>query len=75
MKSGLLLILFIIPLLSVASTIKVCKSCKVSSITVAVDLAKDGDSIIVAKGIYKEHNIIIRKSLSLIGVDNPIIDG
>jgi len=76
MKRSFLLLFFIIPLLSFASTIEVCKSCKINTITAAIALAKDGDSILVNKGVYKEHNVIlINKSVSIIGVGNPVIDG
>ncbi|MCF6180447.1 nitrous oxide reductase family maturation protein NosD [Lutibacter sp.] len=59
-----------------ASTITVCKSCKIKTIKEAVSLSKDGDSILIKKGIYKEQSIIIiNKSIHLIGENNPIIDG
>lgn len=38
-------------------------------------MAKDGDTILLQKGIYKEGNIIINKSIRLIGVDQPVLDG
>ena len=40
----------------------------------AIDAASPGDEITVAKGIYKE-NIVIDKSVKLIGLDWPVIDG
>ncbi len=46
-----------------------------SSITTAIQIASDGDTIIVFSGIYKEGNIILNKELCLIGIDTPIIDG
>jgi nitrous oxidase accessory protein len=59
-----------------ANTITVCKSCKIQTIKEAVSLSKDGDTILIKKGIYKEQSIIIiNKSIHLIGVNNPIIDG
>jgi len=58
-----------------ASTITVCNSCKVSSIKEAVLVAKNGDTIYVKKGNYKETLIHINKSIHLIGEDYPIIDG
>lgn len=38
-------------------------------------LAQNGDTILVEKGIYKEQNIIIDKSIVLIGKDLPVFDG
>lgn len=58
-----------------AQQIEVCASCNVKTISSAILLAKDGDEIIVKKGIYKEHNLVINKSIKLIGIDNPIVDG
>jgi len=58
-----------------ANTITVCKSCKIQTIKEAVSLSKDGDSILIKKGIYKEQNITIHKSIHLIGENNPVIDG
>jgi nitrous oxidase accessory protein len=59
-----------------ANTITVCKSCKIQTIKEAVSLSKDGDTILIKKGTYKEQSIIIiNKSIHLIGENNPIIDG
>jgi len=59
-----------------ASTITVCKSCKINTLKEAISLSKDGDTILVKKGIYKEHNIsILNKSIHIIGENNPVIDG
>jgi nitrous oxidase accessory protein len=58
-----------------AQTIEVCESCAVSSLKQAVNQAKDFDTIIVKKGTYKEHDIIINKPLTIIGENYPVIDG
>lgn len=58
-----------------ANTITVCNSCEVASIKEALALANEHDTILVKKGIYKEHSIIINKPLTIIGEDYPIIDG
>ena len=50
------------------------ESGKNSSIQLAIDSAAHGDTIFVEKGIYNEFNIIIKKPLTLIGFDYPIID-
>jgi nitrous oxidase accessory protein len=72
-------VLYIVILLSFytnASTIDVCSSCDIKSIKEAVFLAKNGDTILVKKGVYKESSIIlINKELHLIGEGNPIVDG
>ncbi len=60
---------------STAQHIKVCPDCKIKSIGQAIKLANKGDKILIKGGIYKEGNIIIDKSISIIGIDNPILDG
>jgi nitrous oxidase accessory protein len=41
----------------------------------AINTSQIGDTIIVAPGIYKEKNIIVNKSLVLLGVGYPVLDG
>ncbi len=58
-----------------SNTIEVCSSCNISSIKAAVEAANPGDTIVIQKGTYKEYNIEITKPLTIIGEDNPVIDG
>ncbi|WNH08896.1 nitrous oxide reductase family maturation protein NosD [Thalassobellus suaedae] len=58
-----------------AQKIEVCNSCAISSLKKAIMQAKDYDTIIVKKGIYKEHKILIDKPLTIIGKNYPLIDG
>jgi len=58
-----------------ANTIEVCKSCNVKTIKQALFLAKDNDTILVKKGIYKEHLLQVNKAITIIGDDLPTIDG
>lgn len=60
---------------SKAEKIIVCDSCEVKTIKEAVSLSKDGDTILVKKGVYKETLINISKSIHLIGEGFPVIDG
>lgn len=55
--------------------VEVCKNCKITSIKEAIKVAKDFDTILVRKGTYKEHNIVINKPLTIIGKEYPVIDG
>jgi len=57
-----------------ANTIEICATCKVQSIKKAVFLAKAGDTILIKKGLYKETNININKSIHVIGENYPVID-
>ncbi|MFT7605702.1 MAG: nitrous oxidase accessory protein [Saprospiraceae bacterium] len=58
-----------------ARTIEVCNTCEAHSITKAIEIAQDGDVLLIGKGIYKEGNITINKALTLRGIDLPILDG
>lgn len=55
--------------------IEVCPQCKFSSIDSAIKFASIGDTILIKSGIYKEHKLIINKSLHIIGEGKPVIDG
>ncbi|MCS6975326.1 MAG: nitrous oxide reductase family maturation protein NosD [Cyclobacteriaceae bacterium] len=46
-----------------------------SSIGAAIQAAAPNDTIIVLRGIYREGNLRIRKSLVLLGEGNPVLDG
>jgi nitrous oxidase accessory protein len=58
-----------------ANTIIVGKDQLVTSLSKAVALANNDDTILLKKGIYKEGNIVINKPLRIIGIDQPILDG
>ncbi|MFD0989382.1 nitrous oxide reductase family maturation protein NosD [Mariniflexile jejuense] len=60
---------------SYAQKIEVCKNCTTSTLKKAIAIAKDFDTIIVKKGTYKEHDILINKPLTIIGKNYPVIDG
>lgn len=74
-----LIYIFLLLMLSASSvfskTLTVCQSCEYKTIKSALQAAKDGDTILVKPGIYKEANIKITKSISLIGEGMPTIDG
>ncbi len=58
-----------------AKTITVCSSCSIKTIQEGIAQASEGDTVLVKKGIYKEINITIDKSLVLLGENLPTIDG
>ncbi|SDG62415.1 nitrous oxide reductase family maturation protein NosD [Winogradskyella thalassocola] len=58
-----------------AQTVEVCKTCPISTLSDGISQAKDFDTIVVKKGTYKEHNVIVDKPLTIIGENYPIIDG
>ncbi len=60
---------------SYGNDLEVCKSCTYKSIKEAVEKAAPFDTIYVKEGTYYEFNIEITKALTIIGENNPIIDG
>lgn len=45
------------------------------TISSAINAAQPGDTIFVDSGIYREKNLIINKSIVLIGIGSPVLDG
>jgi nitrous oxidase accessory protein len=72
-----LVVIFNLALISAgfATEIIVDPAGEIKTITQALALAENGDRIVVAKGRYREGNIAIDKSVELIGIDFPVIDG
>lgn len=58
-----------------AATIQVGTNFPVKKIKQALALAKDGDTILVHSGIYKEGTILINKKIYFIGKNFPVLDG
>ncbi|HEX3302332.1 MAG TPA: nitrous oxide reductase family maturation protein NosD [Thermomicrobiales bacterium] len=57
-----------------AAELEVCPTCTVTSLADAVALAEPGATITVRGGTYPG-GMVITKSLTLVGVENPVIDG
>ena len=55
--------------------IRVCNGCHFSSVREAVHFASPHDSLIIEHGKYIESTIYIDKSLSITGLNQPVIDG
>lgn len=70
-----LFILFFISLSLKATTIHIGKNHPIQSIKKGIALAKDGDTIIVHGGWYREGNIIIDKKIVFLGKNLPVLDG
>jgi len=69
----LIVLLFAQPLF--ARTITVGQNSAVRTLRQGIAQARNGDTVLLQKGVYKEGNIIINKSIHLIGVDHPVLDG
>ena len=47
----------------------------VTSLKKAIDLAKDKDSLLLLGGLYREGSMLLTKSPTIIGQNNPVLDG
>ena len=71
----LTLLLIFVSLRISARTIEVCATCEVKTIKEAVLMAQDYDSVLVKSGTYKESKIEVTKSINIVGVGLPVLDG
>ncbi len=60
---------------SFCNQFEVGKNKEFKKISIAIASSNHGDTIYVVEGLYKEGSILINKKLTLIGINNPIIDG
>jgi nitrous oxidase accessory protein len=58
-----------------AKTIYIGKQQTIKTIQQALIVAVNGDTVLVEQGHYHEKNIIINKSIFLIGINHPVLDG
>lgn len=75
MRSTLIIILFFVSNCICAKQIYVGATHACKTITKAIKEANERDTVFIDKGIYKEGNIVIAKTLKIIGLNNPVIDG
>lgn len=71
----LIFLAFFITTNACANVLHVGKGQTYTQIKKALATAKSGDTIMVNSGVYKEGNIVVDKSVWLIGLDYPILDG
>ena len=72
---SIILFLHICDLMSQSSDLEVCKDCTFKSIKSALAQASDHDTLLIKKGTYQEYDLIVDKPLTILGIENPIIDG
>lgn len=58
-----------------ARTLEVGKGKAFTRVREAIAAAQNGDTVRVFPGLYREGNIVVNKSLVLLGVDFPVMDG
>jgi nitrous oxidase accessory protein len=73
MKSLLVMLLSCLALHSEAITLRA--EAGVTPVKSVLALARDGDTVIVGRGLYKEGNICITRSVIFLGEGMPILDG
>ncbi len=74
-RSIVVLVFLLINLTGFGKTIKVGGTESIKSIKAAIALAEPGDTVLIRAGIYREGNIILQKSIVLIGEGYPVLDG
>lgn len=75
MRLRILAILLFHTSLVFATSITVCNDCRYKKVKDAIYASQPYDTIYIQKGIYREHEILVDRSLTIIGLDSPIIDG
>ncbi len=75
MKKILTIFLLFVMSNAFANAVIVGKDKPVSTLREGIKLAKDGDTVWLNKGVYKEGNIVIDRAIQLIGVGDPVLDG
>lgn len=77
MKNLLIIVLLFIntvtPLL--ARVIKVGEREPIRTIREGIEACNSGDTLLLKPGTYREGNIILKKSLTIIGIEFPVLDG
>jgi nitrous oxidase accessory protein len=68
-------LLLILPIFAFSAVFKVGNNEKYKTIKSAIAAAKSGDTVFVHKGHYLEGTINLQQSITLIGIDRPVIDG
>ena len=75
MRIVFLMLLFVNSLFGWSKTIEVGKNKPIKTIKEGLNLAQNGDTILVHSQTYQEGNIEITKSIYLKGINYPVIDG
>ena len=60
---------------SLHAQLEVCSNCEVKTLKRAISIAKPHDTVLLLKGEYNEHDILIDKPLTIIGKNHPVLNG
>ncbi len=75
MRAVILCLLLFSSISVVGKTWVVNPNGNLKSIKSAIEFSVEGDTIRILKGVYKEGNLVIRKSITLMGDNFPVVDG
>jgi parallel beta-helix repeat protein len=75
MSPSYFFVLLLFPTLLFSQSLVVDPKGEIQSLKTAISNANAGDTIFVRSGHYKEGNVLITKSLVIIGEGSPILDG
>lgn len=75
MRTILFISCLLVTFYSYSRTIIVGKDRPVKTLRQGIKEARHGDTVILTKGIYSEGNVIIDKTICLLGQDAPVLDG
>jgi nitrous oxidase accessory protein len=73
--TGLIVLLIMLTQIAGAQSLTISPTGNITSIQEGVNKAEPGDTLLIKKGTYFEHDIMINKPLTIIGQDGVIIDG
>ncbi len=59
----------------IGNVIRVGKGEQVKSIKEAISIAQAGDTVLIRAGVYREGNILVEKSIFMLGENFPVLDG
>ena len=69
------LLLHICDLMSQTKLREVCQACEYTTIKSALDQASAHDTILIKKGTYEEYDLQVEKPMTILGSEDPVIDG
>lgn len=76
LQTIILLVIILLPVTRLtARCIRVGHAENITTIRQAIEYARPGDTLQVMPGVYREGNLILQKSIVLLGVDFPVLDG
>ena len=58
-----------------AAIIKIGRNESIHTLKEGINIARNGDTLLIQEGTYREGNLIINKSIAILGEDLPVLDG